>query len=108
MAGPYTWSFVTASGSQTNTQLPLLYQSNLQYVGAFRVPYGATAGWDRESFSYNNEGVAFNPANNSLFLAGFGWSDNIGEIGIPSSIVNSTNINNLATASLLQAPNNVC
>ena len=33
---PYTWSFTTASGSQTYTQLPLLYQSNLQYVGAFQ------------------------------------------------------------------------
>ena len=104
MAGPYTWSFVTASGSQTNTQLPLMYQSNLQYVGAFRVPYGASPGNDPASFAWNNEGVAFNPANNSLFLAGFAGSNSIGEVRIPSSIVNSTNISNLATASLLQAP----
>ena len=41
MPSPYTWLFTTASGSQTNTQLPLLYQSNLQYIGAFRVPAGS-------------------------------------------------------------------
>jgi methionine-rich copper-binding protein CopC len=104
MSAPYSWSFVTASGSQTYSQLPLLYPSNLQYIGAFRVPYGGTT--DRNSFSYNNEGVAYNPAKNSLFLAGFGWSDSIGEIGIPSTIVNSTDLVDLATASLLQAPNN--
>ncbi len=104
MASPYTWSFTTASGSQTYTQLPLLYQSNLQYMGAFLVPHGGTE--DQNSFNYNNEGVAYNPANNSLFLAGFGWNTNIGEIGIPSSIVNSTNINDLATASILQQPEN--
>ncbi len=102
MAGPYTWSFVTASGSQTNTQLPLLYQSNLQYVGAFRVPYAGTD--DANSFAWNGNGVAYNPANNSLFLSGFQWDNTIGEIAIPSSIVNSTNISNLATATVLQAP----
>ena len=75
MASPYTWSFGTASGSQTITQLPLLYQSNLQYVGAFRVPYGRHTS-DAASFNYNDEGVAYNPANNSLFLAGFNWADN--------------------------------
>ena len=59
---------------------------------------------DAASFNYNNEGVAFNPTNNSLFLGGYGFESSIGEVGIPSSIVNSTNINNLATASILQAP----
>jgi hypothetical protein len=76
---------------------PLLHQSNLQYLGAFRVPnyYDST---DEMSFS---QGIlAFNPANNSLFIAGHYTS--LAEIGIPQPIVNSTNLDDLSTASILQ------
>ena len=68
MAGSYTWSFTTDSGSSTYTQLPLLYQSNLQYVGGFRVPnfYNSVS-----QTSYAGQGLAYDAANNSLFMAGY-------------------------------------
>jgi hypothetical protein len=100
LASPYTWSFVTASGSQTNTQLPLVYQSNFQYLGGFRVPSSDPIG--ASQFNYAGDGLAFNPANNSLFIGGNVHDDSVAEIAIPSSIVNSSNLNNLATASVLQ------
>ena len=87
MSGPYTWSFVTAANTQTITQLPLVYQSNLQYVGGFRVP-GTTDGTDR--LDYAGQGLAFNPANNSLFISRVMARHAIANISIPSSIVNST------------------
>jgi hypothetical protein len=91
---------VTASGSSTNTQLPLVYQSNLQYLGGFRIPQESSS--TSNGYNYAGKGLAFNPANNSLFIAGYGINNTVGEISIPSSIVNSTNLNNLATASVLQ------
>ena len=42
------------------------------------------------SFNYAGQGLAFNPANNSLFLSGYVIDNTVGEITIPSSIVNST------------------
>ena len=99
MNSPYTWSFVTAANTQTITQLPLVYQSNLQYVGAFRVP-GTTDGTD--NLDYAGQGLAFNPANNSLFISAFGVDSAIANITIPSSIVDSSNLSNLATASYVQ------
>src|SRR5262245_16313756 len=37
------------------------------YLGAFRVPAGTIAG---TGFDYNGFGLAYNPANNSLFITG--------------------------------------
>jgi hypothetical protein len=104
MASPYTWSFVTASGSTTDTQLPLAYQSNLQYLGGFRVPNGTIGA---SQFNYAGNGLAFNPANNSLFITGYENDNSAAEIAIPGSIVNSSNLSNLATASVLQSFVNV-
>src|SRR5205085_8552058 len=46
----------------------------------------------------------FNPANHSLFLDGMPLDNAVSEISIPSSVVNSTNLGALATASVLQQP----
>jgi len=75
----------------------LLHQTNLQYVGAFRVPnyYNKT-----DEFSYGGTALAFNPANDSLFVVGHGQS--IAEISIPHSIVNSNDLGKLYTAKVLQ------
>ncbi len=100
MSGSYSWSFATASGSSTITQLPLVYQSNLEYIGGFRVPnyYNSVS-----QTSYAGQGLAFDPANNSLFMAGDQQDDSILQVSIPSSIVNSSNLNNLTTVSDLQS-----
>ena len=79
---------------------PLVQQSNLVYQGAFRVPQGTTTGTG--TFSYGGTSLAFNPANNSLFMIGHDWYQYSVEIKIPA-IVNSDNINSLNTATILQS-----
>ena len=76
----------------------LIQLSDLQYLGAFRVPQGTT---DTNTFNYGGTSLAFNPANNSLFMTGHVLHQLSSEIKIPA-IVNSTNINNLNTAAILQ------
>jgi hypothetical protein len=75
----------------------LLHQTNLQYVGAFRVPnyHNKT-----DEFSYGGTALAFNPTNDSLFVVGHRQA--IAEISIPKHIVNSTNLRELDTAQVLQ------
>lgn len=77
----------------------LIHQNNLQYVGAFRLPSGT---FGASSFDYGGTALAFNPANNSLFIVGHDWDQAVAEVAIPQSIVNSANLNNLSTASVLQ------
>lgn len=85
--------------------LPLLYKSDLVYKGAFRVPKGNLGGTSLKgnSLSGGGSGLTFNPANNSLILSGIPSEKMIVEISIPT-IVNSTNISELKTATLIQAP----
>jgi hypothetical protein len=87
----------TRPASAQSTE-PLLQQSNLTYMGAFRVPEGST---DQTSFHYGGTAIAYNPANNSLYLVGHAWYQLTAEISIPA-IVNTTAIGNLATATFLQ------
>jgi hypothetical protein len=76
---------------------PLLRQSDLVHQGAFRVPKGS----DKQTFDYGGTALAYNARNNSLYLVGHDWYQLSAEISIPS-IVASTNINDLATATMLQ------
>lgn len=73
--------------------LPLLQQTNLHYVGAFRVPAGA-------SLDLGGDLAAYNPGNNSLFIDNA--NNQLGEISVPTP-VNSTNITALPFATLLQS-----
>jgi hypothetical protein len=89
---------VTAAGAVPAVpQEPLLHQADLQYVGAFRVPNYYDSGGE---MSYSAGAVAFNSANNSLFIVGTNGA--ISEVAIPGSIVNSSNLGSLATATVLQ------
>lgn len=85
---------VSVSGAVSNL---LINKTNLQYVGAFRVPNYSD---NVDEFSYGGTAIAFNPANNSLFMVGHYQS--VTEISIPSTIANSSNLNTLATATMLQ------
>jgi len=78
---------------------PLLQQSDLIYQGAFRVPRGTIGS---STLNYGGTGLAYNPARNSLFLVGHDWDQATAEISIPSQITNSSNLNNLATATALK------
>jgi len=81
------------------TTAPLLQKQDLVYQGAFRVPQGTS---DQTTFDYGGTALGFNPLNNSLFLTGHDWYQLSAEISIPT-VVNSTNINNLSRATLLQS-----
>jgi hypothetical protein len=76
-----------------------LQLSNLVYQGAFRLPSGQFGG---SSFSYGGTALAYNPANNSLFMVGHDWNQMVAEVRIPQ-IINSSQISNLATATVLQS-----
>lgn len=71
---------------------PLLRQNDFIYVGAFRLP---------TNFQYGGTAVAYNPANNSLFMVGHSNQQQSAEITIPP-LVNSSSLNNLNVASVLQ------
>jgi hypothetical protein len=79
---------------------PLLHQSNLEYVGAFRVPNGQFGDDQYDTFSYGGTALAFNPANHSLFLVGY--DQDVANISVPQSIVNSSNLDDLSTATVSQ------
>jgi chitodextrinase len=95
----------TQAGSATVPNEPLLYSSNVQYVGAFRVPAVADSlSPGSYTYSYGGTALAFNPANNGLFIVGMPYDNAVSEISIPQSIVNSSNVSSLSTATVLQAP----
>lgn len=79
-------------------ELPLLHQSDFEYLGAFRVPHGS---YGNSSFAYGGTAPAFNPANNSLFLVGSDQDQAVAEICIPE-VVNTGDRDKLKTASILQ------
>src|SRR3990172_4908918 len=80
---------------------PILQQTDLQYVGAFRVPSGNFGGQKTDTLLNGGHNLAYNPSNNSLFMVGHPVEQLVGEIGIPS-VVNSTSLSALNRATVLQ------
>jgi hypothetical protein len=80
----------------------LLHSSNLQYLGAFRVPHGKFGPHESDSLEWGGQGLCFNPANNSLFMVGNGPNLDIAEVSIPA-IVNSGKIASLNTGTIRQS-----
>lgn len=87
-----------AIGASAQTTEPLIEQANLVYVGAFRLPAGTT---DQTSFNYGGTALTYDAADNSLFIVGHPNYQYSAEVSIPA-IVNSANINDLNTATLIQ------
>lgn len=79
------------------TSDPLVQFPNLEYVGAFRLPGGGGA----SSFDYADGSIAFNPANNSLFIVGHDQQQMVAEVKIPNP-VNATSVGALPVASFIQ------
>jgi len=88
-------SRVAAQSGDPST-LPLLSADGLQYVGGFRLP-GETV--NETSYAFGGQSVAFNPANNSLFVGSYYGA--IAEVTIPT-LVNSSDVNALPFARFLQ------
>ncbi len=83
--------------------LPLLGQSDLEFLGSFRVPQQTVAG---STFAYGGTAPAYNAENHSLFLVGHDHHQQIAEISIPD-LVNSANKDDLNTATFLQPFQNI-
>lgn len=79
-----------------------LQKSDLEYLGAFRVPQEDYGSPQYSGFNFGGTALTYNPHNNSLILVGHNWYQLTAEISIPN-IVNSTNLTNLKTARVLQS-----
>src|SRR5262249_18996360 len=79
-----------------NDQLPLLSQSSLNYLGAFRVTGGSHGSGDNPIFDYTQGPIAYCPEHNSIYMVGHTYDQAVAEISIPN-IVNSSNIGALNT-----------
>src|SRR5687768_14767788 len=76
--------------------LPLAQQADLRYRGAFRLPRSAGSQTD---FQYGARSLAFNAANNSLFVQG--RNGFVAEIGIPA-LTTSANYHDLLQGAVIQ------
>jgi hypothetical protein len=97
MALPVDYTFLAGQSSAQT----LLQQSDLIYQGAFRLPQGEFGSPQYSGFNYGGTALGYNPAHNSLYIVGHDWYQLTAEVSIPQ-ITNSNNLNNLATATVLQ------
>jgi len=79
---------------------PLLQLANLVYQGAFRLPQ-PNCGSNYACFSYGGTAVAYDAADNSLYIVGHPYGQLSAEVSIPA-LVNSSTLTALNTATLLQ------
>lgn len=70
-------AFCGSAVAQTNG--PLVQQSNLAYLGSFKLPTVSGDG-----FSYGGTALAYNPANDSLYVVGHVYNQETAEVKIPA------------------------
>src|SRR5262249_20902918 len=83
----------TDAGSTSN--LSLLHFQTVQRIGAFRVP-------NTDDTNYSEGVIAYNAANNSIFLTGHAQREYVAEINIPATLSTSSSLSDLPTATLRQ------
>ncbi len=82
----------------------LLLQSDLEYIGAFKVPKGNLGGASLGTTLNNGgSGLAYNATNNTLIMSGPKSERLLTEINIPTPII-SGNLGDLNTAITIQSP----
>ena len=81
------------------TSLPLLQIDDLEYQGAFAIPSAEPLDMSANSSSGT---IAYNRANNSLFIAGHHRYGKIAEFSIPDLVNTKTDLSALNQATLLQ------
>lgn len=83
--------------------LPLLKANNWQYEGAFLLP-NPTDGYNTKLSFEMSEGVmAYNPANDSLFIVGHKGGQNVAEVEIPN-LVKSNDFEEMAKSQYFYQP----
>jgi hypothetical protein len=83
------------------SSLPLVQSSDLQHLGAFRLPAGQLGSRESDTFEYGGTAAAYDPARNGLFITGHTYVNDVAEVSIPTPI-DSTNLGDLSTATILQ------
>jgi hypothetical protein len=84
------------------TSEPLVQKSDLVYQGAFALPSNLDcSGPAYACFSYGGGALAYNPADNSLYIVGHVYGQLTAEVSIPP-LINTTNVGDLNVATLLQ------
>jgi len=81
--------------------LPRVSIADLHYLGAFKLPSVWSAGNPDATFSYNDDGLAFNPAHRSLFVKSHVYGQLVAELSIPVP-VDSTDTDLLKSAAFVQ------
>lgn len=79
--------------------LPLVGAADLKPLGAFRLPSGKIG---ESVFDYGGTAPAFNPSKGSLLIVGHQWDQAVGEIAIPEKLSQSTELEDLAFAEVIQ------
>jgi hypothetical protein len=95
-AGNTSITNISTSGSDK-----LLQSSDLVYQGAFRVPQGDYGSPQYHGLSYGGRALAFNAANNSLFMVGHIDDQLTIELAIPTPVM-SASLSDFNTALVLQ------
>jgi hypothetical protein len=93
------WVHAQSAAAASDT---LLQSSDMIYEGAFRLPAGSFGPLPYANFEYGGNALAYNPANNSLYIVSHAYSQLTAEISIPQ-IVSSTTLSSLRTATLQQS-----
>ena len=86
--------FLWPSAAQSPADLPLLTVDDLRYEGAFRLPADE---FGISSMNYSEGPLTYDPARDSIFIAGHAHQQAIAEFAVPE-IINSTVITDLMMA----------
>lgn len=78
-----TGGSLSRHSAQPSHSVTRIQPDSLVHLGSFRVPQGISVGTAQLGFEYGGTALAFNPANNSLFIVGHDWDQFTAEIGIP-------------------------
>jgi hypothetical protein len=78
----------------------LIRAANMQFLGAFKLPGDDQA--PAATYNYGGHALAYNAANNSLFVAGHDWEQRVGEVKVPA--LKSGTYDQLDVAIQLQSP----
>src|SRR5258708_3512749 len=89
-------SVKAATSPQTQ---PLIQSSNMSYLGSLKVPISDSISFDgntgKHCFYYGGNALGYNPINNSLFIGGHDWAQQLAEISIPAINQTATVLQNL-------------
>ncbi len=75
---------------------PLIHASSLTYKGCFRLPTNGGR------YDFPSKGMAYNPANDSLFVCSYADFHSVGEVSLATPILGAPSVNSLNRATVIQ------